>query len=240
MTPPPAEKIRFIAIDDNPLDLLAISEYAARFDLLENCGLFSNALEGYGAIRATRPHVVFLDIEMPVFSGIELLRKIREEVPVAVFVTSHPEYALEGFELSALDYILKPVEEDRFGQALHRIADYLEMKRKSEAYEVWLESDTLVIREGYNQVKLSQREIVYLEAMQDYTRVVTTDRPYMTLSSLTFFLAQLPAERFLRIHRSYAVARWHIKEVRGSEIVCSSGTLPVGKTYRSSVSKIKL
>lgn len=88
------------------------------------------------------------------------------------------------------------------------------MKRKSEAYEVWLENDTLVIREGYNQVKLSQREIVYLEAMQDYTRVVTTVKPYMTLSSLSFFLEQLPAERFLRIHRSYAVARWHIKEVR--------------------------
>ncbi|GAA4441899.1 LytTR family DNA-binding domain-containing protein [Ravibacter arvi] len=234
------EKTRILVIDDNPLDLLVIAELVKGYPLLENCGSFMNALEGYEAIRSIRPDVVFMDIEMPVLNGIELLRKIRSEVPVAIFVTSFAEYAVEGFELSALDYILKPLTAERFAQTITKIDEYRELKRKSDAYQLMVESDSLTIKEGHHQIRLSQREIIYLEAMQDYTKVVTTGKPYLTLSSLSYFLEQLPAGRFLRIHRSYAVALGHIRELRGSEVVCSTGRLPIGKTYRSAISRIKL
>ena len=231
--------IRFIAIDDNPLDLFFITEYSKAFPFLIPCGTFQNALEGLEAQQYIKPDLVFLDIEMPQFTGIDLLRKIREEISMAVFITSHPEFALEGFELSALDYILKPLTEERFAQAAKKIGEYWEMKQKSEAYEVFFEKDILTIKEGYNQVRLAQRDIIYLEAMQDYTRIVTPDKNYMTLSSLSFFMEQLPADRFLRVHRSYAVSLGHIKELRYSELLCNNIVIPVGKTYRSTVAKLR-
>jgi DNA-binding LytR/AlgR family response regulator len=233
-------RIKFIAIDDNPLDLLFITEFARAYPFLENCGTFLNVLEGYEAQQYTKPDLIFLDIEMPGFSGLEVLRKVRADVSMAVFITSHPEFAIEGFELSALDYILKPLTEERFATAARKIREYWEMKQKSEAYEVMFEKDMLTIKEGYNQVRLAQQDIIYLEAMQDYTKIVTPKKNYMTLSSLSYFMEQLPANRFLRVHRSYAVALSQIRELRYAELVCENAVIPVGKTYRSMVAKLKL
>ncbi|MCF0062851.1 LytTR family DNA-binding domain-containing protein [Dyadobacter chenwenxiniae] len=232
--------IRFIAIDDNPLDLLFISEFAKAFPFLQNCGTFANALEGYEAQQYIKPDLVFLDIEMPGFTGLELLRKIRNEVDIAVFITSHHEFAIEGYELSALDYILKPLTEARFQETARRIREYALMKHRAEAYEVLFGDDTLTIKEGHNQVKLSQKDIIYLEAMQDYTKIITQQKNYVTLSTLTCFMEQLPSDRFMRIHRSYAVSLNQIKELRHSEVVCNNTVIPVGKTYRSAIAKLRL
>ncbi len=233
-------KIRFIAIDDNQLDLLFLTEYARKFPFLENCGTFSNALEGYDAQQYIKPDLIFLDIEMPIFSGLELLAKIKNDVPMAVFITSHAQFAVEGFELSSLDYILKPLSEERFGRSVKKIQEYWDMKQKSAAYEVLFEKDMLTIKEGFNQVRLPQHEIIYLEAMQDYTKIVTAQKNYLTLATLSDFMHQLPSDRFLRVHRSFAVSIGQIKELRHSEVICYNATIPVGKTYRSTVSKIKL
>ncbi|SDF89837.1 two component transcriptional regulator, LytTR family [Dyadobacter soli] len=239
MTSPHA-KIRFIAIDDNPFDLLFLSEMVKAYPFLENCGTFTNPLEGYEAQQYIQPDLVFLDIEMPAFTGIELLRKFREEVPMAVFITSHPDFALEGFELSALDYVLKPIMEQRFALTVTRIREFWEMKQQSQAYEVLFGHDTMTIKEGHNVVKLAQRDIVYLEAMQDYTKIVTPAKSYLTLSTLSCFMEQLPADRFMRVHRSYAVSLAQVREHRPAELVCGSAVIPIGKTYRSAVSKLKM
>lgn len=232
--------VRFIAIDDNPLDLLFITEFAKAFPFLQNCGAFSSALEGYEAQQYIKPDLVFLDIEMPGFTGLELLRKIRAEVDMAVFITSHPEFAIDGYELSALDYILKPLTQERFEATARRIQEYALMKHRSEAYEVLFEKDVLMIKEGHNQVKLSQKDIIYLEAMQDYTKIITPQKNYITLSTLTCFMEQLPSDRFMRVHRSYAVSLNQIKELRHSEVVCNNTIIPVGKTYRSAIAKLRL
>jgi len=236
----PQPKIRFIAIDDNPLDLLFLSEMVKAYPFLENCGTFANPLEGYEAQQYIRPDLVFLDIEMPAFTGIELLRKFREEVPMAVFITSHPDFALEGFELSALDYVLKPIMEERFALTVARIREFWEMRQKSQAYEVLFEQETMTIKEGHNVVKLSQRDILYLEAMQDYTKIVTAGKNYLTLSTLSCFMEQLPADRFMRVHRSYAVSLGQVRELRPAELVCGNAVIPIGKTYRPTVSKLKM
>lgn len=233
-------RIRFIAIDDNPFDLLFLAEMVRAYPFLENCGTFTNPLEGYEAQQYIKPDLVFLDIEMPAFTGIELLRKFRDEVPIAVFITSHPDFAVEGFELSALDYVMKPIMEQRFAATMARVRDFWEMKQKSQAYEVLFEQDTLTIKEGHNVVRLSQRDIIYLEAMQDYTKIVTPVKNYMTLSTLSCFMEQLPSDRFMRVHRSYAVSLGQVRELRHSELVCGSAVIPIGKTYRSAISKFKM
>jgi DNA-binding LytR/AlgR family response regulator len=230
--------IKYLAIDDDILDLYVIEEYAKTYQQLQSCGHFTDINEGLSAIKAAQPDLVFLDIEMPGGNGIELLKRIKKEVPMAVFITSHAEFALEGFELSALDYILKPLPQDRFASCMLRVQEYWDMKQKASAYEVLIEKDTLTIKEGYNKIKLLQHDIVYLEAMQDYTKLVTAKKKYMIHKTLSGFMELLPADKFLRIHRSYAVALRQVKQLQHGEIIGDGFVLPVGKTYRTMLSKI--
>ncbi|MEI9957666.1 MAG: response regulator [Ferruginibacter sp.] len=136
------------------------------------------------AIDTIKPDLIFLDIEMPEGSGLDILRQVKQKVPLAVFITSHPEFALEGFELSALDYILKPLTAERFTTTAKRIANYWEMKQKAISYEVLFENESLTIKEGHTQIKLSPHDIIYLEAMQDYTKVVTAKKKLSYLNHL--------------------------------------------------------
>lgn len=230
--------IKFISIDDQRLDSLMIETYAKLHPSLLHCGSFSNAGEAIAAIEAIQPNVVFLDIEMPGLSGLELLRNIKSKIEIAIFVTSHPEFALEGFELSALDYILKPLTEERLALCVKRIEEYWQMKQQSDAYEVLFENDMLTFKEGYNIIKIPTQEIIYLEAMQDYTKVVTTNKKYLTLSTLTGFLHKLSEEKMVRTHRSFAVALEKITGFANSQIACGNHSVPVGKTYRSIVNKL--
>ncbi len=232
--------VRYITVDDSLLDLLTLEEYARNFQFLQKVGSFNTANDTLTAVRELKPDLIFLDIEMPGMNGIEVLKRMREEVSLAVFVTSHPEFALDGFELFAFDYILKPVTEERFAATAKRLKDYWVMKQKAAAYEVLFEQESLVIKEGHHQVKLSVHDIIYLEAMQDYTKVVTEKKNYLTLTSLTSFLEKLSTDRFMRIHRSYAVALNKVNEIRSGEIVCNNYVLPVGKTYRYAVASLKI
>lgn len=232
--------IPYISIDDNPVDLLLLKEYAASYPFLQQCGSFSGPAEGLAAVMSLQPTLVFLDIEMPGINGLQLLRTIKEKVPIAVFITSHPEFALEGFELSALDYILKPLTAERFAITARRIEEYWLMKQKAIAYEVLFENESLTIKDGHTQVKLPQQDIIYLEAMQDYTKVVTEKKNYLTLTTLTGFMEKLSHANFLRVHRSYAVAVKKIKELHATKLICGDITIPIGKTYRSVVAQIKL
>ncbi len=232
--------IRYIAIDDSPVDLLILKEYALEHPFLQHTGSFSGFTEALPAIADLRPDLVFLDIEMPGMSGIEILRKIKSQVPMAVFITSHQEFALEGFELSALDYILKPVTAERFADTARRVEDYWSMKQKSAAYEVLFETESLTIKDGHNRIRLPQQDIIYLEAMQDYTKVVTEKKNYLTLTTLSRFLEELSGNQFLRVHRSYAVARNKIRELHFNKIICGDAIIPIGKTYRNTVNQLKL
>ena len=148
--------IRYIAIDDNLIDLLLLKEYAAAFPSLQHQGSYSTAAEGLAAATALSPDLIFLDIEMPGLTGLEILQKIKEKISIAVFITSHPEFALDGFELSALDYVLKPLTQERFALTAKRIEEYWEMKQKAISYEVLFEKESLTIKDGHNQIKLPQ------------------------------------------------------------------------------------
>lgn len=235
-----SETITYIVVDDDILSVLAIEQFAAAFPALQHKGSYTRSAEGLAAIEAIKPSLVFLDIEMPGITGLDILRKVKSVVPMAVFVTSHPEFAIEGFELSALDYIMKPLTRDRFAQCMKRVIEYWDMKNKALLFEVAFEKDSLTIKEGHGKIKLRRSEIIYLEAMQDYTKIVTPGKNYMTLSTLSNFLEQFSEQDLVRIHRSYAVASDKISALRSTEIVCDKYTLPIGKTYRQAVSQLKI
>jgi DNA-binding LytR/AlgR family response regulator len=232
------EKIRFIAVDDNILDLLAIEEYAKVNSNLVQLGSFNNTSEAISAIITLKPDLVFLDVEMPDFSGIELLASIKKEVPMAVFITSHPEYAIDGFELSALDFILKPLTGERFDLCLKKVQEYWEMKKKAALYEIAFEQDALTIKDGHNRLNIKKSEIIYVEAMQDYTKIVTAQKAYLTLSTLSQFVSQFSDNELIRVHRSYAVSSRKITEKRPNELVCGSFLIPIGKTYKTTLGHI--
>ena len=232
--------LRYIAIDDNMVDLLMLKEYAASHSFLLHCGSYTSTSDGLAAVEAINPDLIFLDIEMPGLSGLEILRKIKDKVPIAVFITSHPEFALDGFELSALDYVLKPLTEERFTITAKRIQEYWEMKQKAISYEVLFEKESLTIKDGHNQIKLPQQDIIYLEAMQDYTKVVTEKKNYLTLTTLTGFLEKISNKNFIRVHRSYAVAINKIKELHSNKLICGNIEIPIGKTYRTVIGQLKL
>lgn len=232
--------IRYLAIDDSPLDLLLLKEYAAAFPVLQFAGSVQDPQEALLTVPQLKPDLVFLDIEMPGLTGINLLQQIRQQVPMAVFITSHPEFALDGFELSALDYVLKPLTADRFALTAARIEEFWEMKQKASAYAVLFEQEMLLIKEGHSQIRLPQHEIIYLEAMQDYTKVVTDKKSYMTLTTLTSFLEKLSPQKFLRVHRSYAVAISRITELSTGKVGCGHFSIPIGKTYRAQIANLNL
>lgn len=231
--------ISYLIVEDIPLDELMLRSLLQSYPYLRHIASATGANDAATMIASTHPDLVFLDIDMPDGNGIDILRKMKSLIPMAVFTTSHGEYALEGFELSAIDYLIKPITEERLKTTVKRIEEYYEMKNKASLYDVMFEKEIITIKEGYTKIQLLLSDIRYLEAMQDYTKVVTAHKKYMVNMPLSNFMAQLPEDKFIRLHRSYAVLKNNIKELRPREVVCKDVTLPIGRTYRETVAKIQ-
>lgn len=232
--------IKYLIVEDDEMDELILRSLLCSYDFLQHIASATNAAEAATLIVNTMPDVVFMDIDIPGGSGLDLVKNCKQPKPVIIFTTAHSEYAIEGFALSALDYLLKPVAEDRVAEAVKRIKDYFELVQKANAYEAQLDEQSIVIKEGYNKIKLSLHNIVFLEAMQDYTKVVTATRSYMVNMPLTNFISAFAKDLFIRIHRSYAVLEKNIVEIKNNSVVCTDISLPIGKTYKAQIAKLKL
>lgn len=231
------QTIRFINVEDDELDRLSLKNLASAYPALVQVGECSGPAEAIEMINTHRPDLVFLDIEMPGPTGIKLLKAGKSKVPMVVFITSDPDYALEGFDLNALDYILKPCTEHRFAAAFRRVEEYWEMKQNSPLFKVQFENDTVIIKEGRTQISIPVNTILYCEGMQDYTKIVSRGKSYLMQITLSDFFENLDHEMFMRVHRSYAV---NISEVRAFEpgkLKVAKTEIPIGKTYRSTVNK---
>ena len=232
--------ISYIVVDDDYIDAAILNEYAKSISFFSSSGTYSTPTEAMVAIHAIKPQVAFLDIDMPEMNGISLLKKIKDIVPICVFVTSHDEYAIESFNLAAFDFILKPLEKERFEQTAARIFDYFQLKHKAAAYDFTIEQQSIIIKEGYDKIKLPQQDIIYLEAMQDYTKFVTEHKTYLSLISLSNVLQSLSDHDFIRVHRSYAVAKKKINKIQLNKLFCANIEIPIGKTYKTNVANLVL
>jgi DNA-binding LytR/AlgR family response regulator len=226
------EILKYLIVDDVEIDSLAIEALASGYSFLKRVATCQHALEAIELIPILQPDILFADIEMPGTSGLELVRHLAGTVPVPVFVTSHPEFALEGYEIEAFDYLLKPINPERFDRCVSRIRAFYELRSKSFAFDKERQSDYIVIKQGYDKYKISLYDILYLEAMKDYTRLVTSTGQYLVLGTFTAMHDQLPVDRFIRIHRSYIVNQHKIASVAGNRVFISDHELPVGKSYK--------
>lgn len=232
------KQIRFVIVEDQRIDELSLLALTQQQQDWLHLATASDIAEGLTYIKNLQPDLVFMDIDIPGGSGVELAKVLAGQIPMLVFSTSHDEYVLDAFQLAALDYLLKPISNLRFAQTALRISEYWQMRQSADAYKLVIEGAAIFVKDGYNKHKVSLKEILYLEAMQDYTKIVTNGQKYMVNMPLSTFLQQYSNFQFLRIHRSYAVLQSHIVRVSTSEIIVSDAIrLPVGKTYRMAISQ---
>jgi DNA-binding LytR/AlgR family response regulator len=226
-------RLKYMIIDDDDIDRAVIEVEAAKFPFLQKTASFANPLEALEMIRSAEPDIIFLDIEMPGISGIELLRNKIPAASLPVLITSHPEFALEAYDLDAFDYLLKPISSERFARCAARLHDFCSMRTKAFAFDTEQQGDCIHIKQGHDKYKLPLHDILYLEAMKDYTRIITHTNQYLVLTTLTGIMAQLPPEIFVRIHRSYAINRNKVDAVLKNKVTIQSQVLPVGRLYKN-------
>jgi DNA-binding LytR/AlgR family response regulator len=221
-------------VDDDEIDRLNTLAFCRRFPFLEVKGVFASGTAALEAARVQLPDVLFLDIDMEDISGLQLREQLLS-VSACIFITSYPDYALESFEKAALDFLVKPISAPRFEFAMERLQQFLLLQHKARLLDHTLGGDAVFIKEGHDQVKILLHEILYLEALKDYTGIVTIAKKYCVLSTLTALLEQKAFAGFLRIHRSYAVQRNFISKVSSKEVFINDIALPVGGSYKQSL-----
>jgi DNA-binding LytR/AlgR family response regulator len=221
-------QMRCIAIDDEPLSLALIQQYISKFPALRLVQTFDDAISAAEFLRTNAVDLVFADINMPDINGIDLVRSLVEK-PVVIFITAHRKFAVEGFELEALDYLLKPVDFNRFSRAVQRAQEYLRYRR----HDAQTQEESIFVRAEYKLIKIPLTDILYIEGLQDYIKIhLTQGRPVMTLMTLKSMQEKLPAARFRRIHRSYIVPVGRITAIVNRKVHIGAGPeLPIGDSY---------
>lgn len=230
------KKYNCVIIDDDEIDRLTVVSYAKRFSVLNIMGVFENAEEALPLLEKEKIDILFLDIDMPIMNGLDF-RKKTMEVPVCIYITAHPEHAVESFELDTLDFIVKPIKLDRFTQTMSKIEDYMELKLKAQLFESSIGGDVIYIKEGHNETKVKLHDILYLEALKDYTKIVTSTKKHCVLTSIGNLLKENHFQSFVRIHRSFAVQKQFIEKKMSNELLLNNGMLiPIGRSYKENLS----
>jgi len=212
--------------------------YAKRFSTLKIVGVFDSAEKALLFLGTNEVDIAFLDIELKGASGIEL-RKKAVEIPVCVFISSHSESAAETFELQTLDFIVKPFKFPRFEQAVKRIVEFMEIRTKANLFESSIGGDVVYVKTGHDQIKVKLHEILYLEALKNYTILVTEGKRHCVLSNLGDILQEEKFSSFVRIHRSYAVQKQFIQKITSKEIELHNQiVLPIGRSFKESLNLI--
>jgi DNA-binding LytR/AlgR family response regulator len=229
-------KYSCIIIDDEEIDRLTVLSYVKKFADLSIAGVYASTAEARPLLETQSVDVLFLDIDMPGESGLDF-RKALLHVPVCIFITAHPEHAVESFELQALDFMVKPLKYDRFEKTVERIHSFMELHQKAALFEAASGTDSIFIKEGHTQVRIKLHDILYLEALKDYTLIVTEHKRHCVLSGIGSLLREKHFSSFVRIHRSYAVQKQCVKQIGVHEVTLNNKhTLPVGRNYKDNLS----
>lgn len=231
--------IRCLIVDDEPPAREIISRYIEQLPELKLAGECANAMQALSFLQHQTIDLLFLDIQMPQLKGTDLL-KIVKNPPKVIFTTAHAEYALQGYELDVVDYLLKPIPFERFVKAVHKIIQSgsdnisalaaIQPEIKQEAF--------VYFRADRKMVKVMLSDILYIESMKDYIKVVTTNGPLVTKQSMNSVEAMLPENLFIRTHRSFIVSLPKIKSFTHELIEIEKTEIPIGKLFRNRVMKI--
>ncbi|MFB9841482.1 LytR/AlgR family response regulator transcription factor [Mucilaginibacter ginsenosidivorans] len=228
--------INCVIIDDEPLAREGLANYVREVDFLQLAGVCENPLELVPLIDNNTIDLIFLDIQMPKMNGIEFL-KIMQKPPMVIITTAYPSYALEGFQLNVLDYLLKPITFERFFKAASKARDYhrLISRPATEQSTTLPDDDYFFIKCGNKYEKIPFEDILYVEGMQNYVNIYTVKGKFMTILSLKNLEENLDQHAFIRVHKSYIVATGKIESIEGNEIFIRDHRIPISRNYRQHV-----
>jgi two-component system, LytTR family, response regulator LytT len=225
-------KLKTIAIDDEPLAIVLLTDYITKTPFLELSGTFDNPVDALEFLHHEQIDLILVDIQMPDLTGIEFTRML-EKGPKIIFTTAYAQYALEGFKLSATDYLLKPFSYEEFLKAAQKAYKIAELENNA-ATTVEANNQFLFLKSEYKIRRINFNDILYIEGLKDYIKVFTrTDtKPIMSLNSLKALEQKLPEEKFLRVHRSFIVNLEQIDTIERSRIVFGKEYIPVSDQYK--------
>lgn len=227
--------LKAIVIDDEPLALEVIKGLTDKVTFIELAAYFTNSFEAMAFLQTNKVDLLLLDIKMPDISGIELLKSIPNP-PLVIFTTAYSEHAVEGFELDAIDYLLKPFSLTRFLKACNKAYEYYELKRNKNNDDAGLSH--VFIKSGYEQVRVELNNIRYAEANGNYVVFVLENQRIASRLTMSEAEALLPVKYFVRVHRSYIVSKKHIQKVDKKTIWVQQTEIPIGPAYIAEIEKI--
>ena len=225
-------KLKTIAIDDEPLALKLVSDYISKTPYLELSGAFDNPLDAVDFLSDHNADLIFVDIQMPELTGIEFTRSLEEEHKV-IFTTAYEKYALEGFKLNAVDYLLKPFSYEEFLKAAGKAHKLAELEA-SAIPTIEANNQFLFLKSEYKIRRINFDDILYIEGLKDYVKVYTSgeDKPVISLNSIKALELKLPEQKFMRVHRSFIVNLDRIDTIDRSRIVFGKNYIPVSDQYK--------
>lgn len=224
-------KIKTLIVDDEPVALDILETYIRRLDMLQLEGRFASPSKAFQYLESQPIDLLFLDINMPNLNGIELLQSLSQ-APQVIFTTAYDKYALLGYELDIVDYLLKPIAYPRFLKALNKIIPSQEKKEVQGLTKVREEPPFIFVSVDKKMKKIYLVDIVYLESIGNYVKIHTTQEVMVTHASLTYMEEKLPAEKFVRIHRSYMIALAHLSAYTATNLEINQQTLPISRNYK--------
>lgn len=225
--------IKCIIVEDELLAQQVIQSHLEKIEPLELVGIYRSAPEAIVALNTLEIDLLFLDIRLPGMTGLGLLRSLPDP-PLVILTTAYAEYALESYEFSVIDYLLKPISFERFSRAVHKVIDGRLFQPLGAAQER-SSPDHIFIRSNSKFFRVGFSEILYIEGMKDYLRIHTPDYSLVTHQTMNELEKLLPARQFIRVHKSYIIAVAHIKSIYGNSVEVGKTTLPIGINYKENV-----
>ena len=217
--------IHCIAIDDEPLALQLINEYCGKISFLQLDKVFTNTDEAKNWLSQNKVDLLFLDIQMPDVNGLQFYKILTDKPPV-IFTTAYKDFAVEGFNVDAVDYLLKPFEYDRFLKGVYKAKEYIEFLSSQE-----LQLNSIFVKVNYEIMKINLKEIELIEALDDYIKLYIKPNPVLTLMTLKSIQEKLPPRDFVRVHRSFIVPINKIEKFSKTKLVVSGKEIPIGSSY---------
>jgi DNA-binding LytR/AlgR family response regulator len=223
-----------VIIDDEPLARKGLVEYIQDVDFLRLEGEFDNPLKAADLLMQQKIDLLFLDIQMPKMTGLDFLRNLSNP-PFVIFITAYPQYAVNGFELNAVDYLLKPFSFERFWKAVLKVKSLSEPAKAQTTSKEKPTAEYIFIKSDNKLIKVYYEDILFVEALQNYVAVHTRDKKYITYLTIKGVEDNLPADRFLKIHKSYIVSLARIDSIEGNEVRIGAHSIPISRTSKEEV-----
>jgi DNA-binding LytR/AlgR family response regulator len=227
--------MKCIALDDEPLALNVIEGFCKKIAYISSFTRCSNAVDAVKVLYSNDIDLIFLDIQMPGITGLEFIKTLPK-APLIIFTTAYSHYALEGFELNAVDYLLKPFSFERFLKAVNKAYELVLYKRtrnvSAPLIQLPAEPDYIMIKVEYDMVKLNLNDIEYVEGLKDYVKIFNGNRLLLTKSTMKNMEQKLPSGKFIRVHKSYIVAISKINAINNNRVVIGEKKIPIGNQYK--------